>query len=140
MNDWKKYEFPYLIHDGQCYGAKWVGNTLSMTVCRYYMENFPNEIDIQFEDVEWIRCTCAENEPYDSFDPCIPIEDYPLIEQSEFQKDYKEFVAYGLLNTIRYLDENIILIEDIMIIKCREMKILRAICNPDIESTIDRII
>ncbi len=137
--NWQEYRFPYLIHDGACYGAKWIGDTITMTICRYYLEGEPNEIEVQFCGVEWARSTCAEEEPYDSYDPDIPIEEYPLIDQVKFQEDYKEFVAYGLLDTIRYLDENVIFIDDIMLIKCHDMRILRAVCNPDIGSTVERI-
>ena len=137
--NWREYHFPYLIHDGACYGAKWVDDIISMTICRYYSEDEPNEIEVQFCGVEWARCTCAEEEPYDSYDSRIPISNYPMIEQSEFQRDYKKFLAYGNLNDICYLDQNIVFIDDIMIIKCHEIKIIRAVCNPDIQSTITRI-
>lgn len=87
--------------------------------------------------MKWIRSTCSE-EP-DSFDPDIPPERYPLIDQKDFQKDYKEYVAYGYLNTICYLAEDIVFIDDIIFFSCTGFKVIRAVCNPDIESTIKRI-
>ena len=136
----KGYTFPYLIHDGQCYGAKWKGNILSMTICRYFEEGHPNEIEVEFHGVEWIRSVFRnDEESWDSFDPDIPLEKYPLVLREAFEADYKEFFAYGLLDDIRALEDNLVFIDDIMFFPCTEIKIIRAVYTEDIKATIDKI-
>ena len=132
--------FPYNIGDGGCYGVKWEGTTLSMTICRYYLdESDPNEIEVEFYGVEWMRSTTNDDVPprdnpiMFGYDPEIPMEEYPLISQEDFQKDYIEYVAHGQLNAIRLLDKNVVFIDDIMFFSCTEIKVIWAICNPDIK-------
>lgn len=130
----KNYKFPYLIHDGGCYGVKWEDDVLSMTICRYYLENEPNEIEIEFHGVEWIRSTCDELGP-DGYSSELSLTEYPLVDREKMKKDYTKYVAYGYLDDIRCIDDGLVLIDDIMFFPCSEIRIIRAVCNRDIGKT-----
>ena len=138
----KDYIFPYDISEAVGKGARWEGNVLSMTFFRYFTDyNTPNEIEIKFHGVEWIRSTtetkypCPDDEwVITSYDPNKPICDYLLIERDWFNNDYEEFMSgngFGL-NTIRCLDDNVVFIDDRIIFSCNEIEIVKAVCTKDI--------
>ena len=108
----------------------------------------PNEIEVKFHGVEWIRTTtlikypCSDEE-WDvyGYDPEKSIEEYLLIEREWFNDDYEEFMSgngFGL-NTVRCLDDNVVFIDDRIIFSCNEIEIVRAVANPDCESAFNRI-
>lgn len=140
----KDYIFPYDISDGVGKGARWEGDILSITFFRFYTNNnTPNEIEVRFHGVEWIRSTTLEKYPCDNDDWNIlgynsnkPISDYMLVERDWFNNDYEEFMSgngFGL-NTIRCLEDNIVFIDDRIIFSCNEIEIVKAVCNKDILS------
>ena len=138
----KDYIFPYDISDGVGKGASWNNDVLSMTFFKYYTDNnTPNEIEIKFHGVQWIRSTnimkypCPNNEwTISSYDPNKAIYDYLLLEREWFNNDYEEFMSgngFGL-NTIRCLDDNIVFIDDRIIFSCNKIEIVKAICTKNI--------
>ena len=146
----KDYVFPYDLGDGDGYAARWEGDVLSMTFLRYYTSAaMPNEIEVKFHGVEWIRTTnlikypCSDEE-WDTYeyDPKKPIEEYLLVKREWFNDDYEEFMSgngFGLC-TVRCLDDNIVFIDDRIIFSCTEIEIVRAVANPDPLSTQKRIV
>ena len=145
----KDYVFPYDLGDGAGYAAIWEGDVLSMTFLRYYTgEHMPNEIEVKFHGVEWIRTTTlikypCSDEDWDvyGYDPKKSIEEYLLIEREWFNDDYEEFMSgngFGL-NTVRCLEDNVVFIDDRIIFSCNEIEIVRAVANPDCESAFNRI-
>ena len=146
----KSYVFPYDLGDAAGYGATWNGDILSMTFCRYYKDDTdPNEIEIKFHGVTWMRTTSlikypCPDEEWDvySFDANKSIEEYLLVERDWFNNDYEEFMSgngFGL-NTIRCLADNIVFIDDRLIFSCTEIEIVRAECNPDIGNTVRKLL
>lgn len=146
----KNYKFNYHIGDANGYGARWEGDILSMTFCRYYTnENEPNEIEVKFHGVKWIRTTCfikypCPDEEWDvyGYDPKKKIEEYLLIDRKDFNEDYIEFMSgngFGL-NGIRCLEDNIVFIDDRLIFSCSEIEVVRAVANPNVEKTIARLL
>ncbi|MBQ8375280.1 MAG: hypothetical protein IJX98_06905 [Clostridia bacterium] len=146
----KDYVFPYILHDGVGLGARWEGDVLSMTFFRYYIdEHTPNEIEVKFHGVEWIRSTtlikypCPDDEwDFFGFEKNKPISDYLLVERDSFNNDYEEFMSgngFGL-NTIRCLEDNIVFIDDLIIFPCNEIEIIKAVCTKDIISAENRFL
>ena len=146
----KDYVFPYDLGDGNGYAARWEDDILSMTFLRYYTsESMPNEIEVKFHGVEWMRTTClikypCSDEEWDvyGYDPEKPIEEYLLIKREWFNDDYEEFMSdngFGL-NTIRCLDDNIVFIDDRIIFSCTNIEIVRAAVTPDPQSAFERIV
>lgn len=146
----KDYVFPYNISDGVCLGAIWENDILSITFFRYYTnDNSPNEIQIKFHGVEWIRSTTLKKYPCPDkewdcwgYEPNKPIKEYFLIERTWFNNDYEEFMSgngFGL-NTICCLEDNVIFIDDLIIFSCNEIEIVKAICTKNIISAKKRFL
>ena len=146
----KGYVFPYDLSDGNGYGAHWDGDILSMTFLRYYTnENIPNEIEVRFHGVEWMRTTCfikypCNDEEWDvyGYDPKKPVDEYLLVEREWFNRDYEEFMSgngFGL-NAVRCLDDNVVFIDDRIIFSCTEIEIVRAVANPNPDKAFKRIL
>lgn len=146
----KDYVFQYDITDAGAYGARWEGDILSMTFFRYYTdETDPNEIEVKFHGVEWIRTTCLEKYPCSDeewdimgYDPEKPIESYLLLKHEWFNDDYEEFMSgngFGL-NTVRCLEDNVVFLDDRIIFSCNEIEIVRAISTPDIGEDLDKFL
>ena len=138
----KDYIFPYNISDSVAKGARWDGNVLSMTFFKYYTDNnTPNEIEVNFYGVEWIRSTnvikypCSDDErAISSYAPNKPLSDYLLLKREWFNNNYEEFMSgngFGL-NTIRCLEDNIVFIDDRIIFSCNEIKIVKAVCTKNV--------
>ncbi len=138
----KDYISPYDISEAVGKGARWDGNILSITFFKYYTNNnTPNEIEVNFYGVEWIRSTTETKYPcrnddwvISSYDPNKPICDYLLLEREWFNNDYEEFMSgngFGL-NTIRCIDDNIVFIDDRIIFPCNKIEIVKAICTKNI--------
>lgn len=138
----KDYIFPYNISEAVGKGARWDGDILSMSLFKYYTDDStPNEIEIKFHGVEWIRSTtetkypCRDDEwSISCYDPNKPIYDYLLLEREWFNNDYEEFMSgngFGL-NTIRCLEDNIVFIDDIIIFSCTNIEIVKAVCTKNI--------
>ena len=140
----KDYQFPYDIGDAVGLGARWEGNVLSITFFRYYTdENSPNEIELKFHGVDWMRTTClikypCSDEEWDvyGYNPEKDIEEYLLIKREWFNNDYEEFMSgNGLgLNTIRCLEDGVVFIDDRLIFSCNKIEVVRAVCTVDIAS------
>ena len=145
----KDYVFPYDLEDGAGYAARWDGDVLSMTFLRYYTsETMPNEIEVKFHGVEWMRTTCLIKYPCSDgewdvcgYDPEKPIEKQLLVKREWFNDDYGEFMSGNVfgLNTVRCLDDNIVFIDDRIIFSCNEIEIVRAVANPDIDSAFRKL-
>lgn len=145
----KDYRFPYDLGDGAGYAARWEDDVLSMTFLRYYTdENIPNEIEVKFHGVEWMRTTCfvkypCSDEEWDiyGYDPEKPIEEYLLVKREWFNDDYEEFMSgngFGL-NTVRCLDDNVVFIDDRIIFSCTDIEIVRAVAEPDVCSAFETL-
>ena len=146
----KDYKFPYDIGDAVGLGARWEGDVLSMTFFRYYTdENSPNEIELKFHGVEWMRTTClikypCGDEEWDvyGYDPEKAIDEYLLVKREWFNDDYEEFMSgngFGL-NTVRCLEDNVVFIDDRLIFSCNEIEVVRAVCTPDVASAEKKIL
>ena len=138
----KDYFFPYDISDGIGSAAKWEDSTLSVTFQKYYTnEHTPNEIEVRFHGVNWMRTTClvkypCSDEEWDiyGYDPEKPLDEYLLVRKEWFNQDYKEFMSgngFGL-NTVRCIEDNVVFIDDRIIFSCDEIEIVSAIVNPNL--------
>ena len=108
----------------------------------------PNEIEVKFHGVEWMRTTCltkypCSDEEWDiyGYDPQKTIDEYLLVKREWFNDDYEEFMSgngFGL-NTVRCLEDNVVFIDDRIIFSCNEIEIVRAVANPDVDSAFKKL-
>lgn len=145
----KDYIFPYELGDSAILGAKWENDVLTITFFRYYVDdNTPNDLEIKFHGVEWIRSTTlikypCPDEEWESWEYIQdkPITDYLLVKREWFNNDTAEFLSgNGLgINTIRCLEDNTVFLDDLIIFSCTEIEIVRAICTKKIETAKKRL-
>lgn len=144
----KDYIFPYEIHDGLGLGARWESDKLSITFFRYYTDDdTPNEIEIVFHGVNWIRSTTLKKYPCPDeewdvwgYDPDKPIDEYLLLEREWFNNDYEEFMSGNDLNTVCCIQDNVVFIDDLLIFSCTEIEVVKAISIKDVAVELKRFL
>lgn len=131
------YVFPYKIWDGSCKNVKWDGDKLYMTFTRYYIdETLPNEVEVVFHGVTWIRTTCLNKYPpindedwAEGYIPSKPLEEYMLVDREQFNNDFIPFIASDCgWECLRCLTDNVVFIDDALFFDCTDIEIVRAEC------------
>lgn len=111
-NDMIKAILPMSIHDGSICDVRWDGSNLYFNIVLCDNDDgTENKITLHFSGVEWIRSLCDEN--HDGYIAGTSFCEYPSIDRCALNLDYKEFVAYGLLDDITVSDGGVVFVNDI---------------------------
>ena len=129
------YVFPYKYWDAFYKNVKWDGDKLHMTICKCYEnETFPNELEVVFHGVTWMRTTILKNYPpifeedwTDGYDPNKPLEEYLLVDREQFNNDFIAFISDNQ-EGIRCLADNVVFINETLFFDCTDIEIVRAEC------------